>query len=63
MIQVEENEHVQTLVYQLNKEGKSICGDSFFIKANEEELVCAVADGLGKLDLLPTNLRQPLKTS
>ncbi|AZV91866.1 phosphoserine phosphatase [Bacillus amyloliquefaciens] len=57
MIQVEENEHVQTLVYQLNKEGKSICGDSFFIKANEEELVCAAAD------LLPTNLRQPLKTS
>lgn len=47
MIQVEENEHVQTLVYQLNKEGKSICGDSFFMKANEEELVCAVADGLG----------------
>lgn len=32
MIQVEENEHVQTLVYQLNKEGKSICGDSFFYK-------------------------------
>lgn len=62
MIQVEENEHVQTLVYQLNKEGKSICGDSFFIKANEEELVCAVADGLS-VDLLPTNLRQPLKTS
>ncbi|MBT2573138.1 SpoIIE family protein phosphatase [Bacillus sp. ISL-51] len=47
MIQVEENEHVQTLVYQLNKEGKSVCGDSFFMKANEEELVCAVADGLG----------------
>lgn len=30
MIQVEENEHIQTLVYQLNKEGKSICGDSFY---------------------------------
>lgn len=47
MIQVEENEHIQTLVYQLNKEGKSICGDSFFMKADDKELICAVADGLG----------------
>ncbi|MCY8464036.1 PP2C family serine/threonine-protein phosphatase [Bacillus atrophaeus] len=47
MIQVEENQHIQTLVYQLNKEGKSICGDSFYIKADDQELVCAVADGLG----------------
>ncbi|MGE6632118.1 PP2C family serine/threonine-protein phosphatase [Bacillus sp. NPDC077027] len=47
MRQVEQNEHVHAVIYQSSKEGRSCCGDSFFIKADEEELICAVADGLG----------------
>ncbi|MGJ5637987.1 PP2C family serine/threonine-protein phosphatase [Bacillus altitudinis] len=47
MKQIEHHEHVNAIIYQSNKEGKSCCGDSFFIKADDEELICAVADGLG----------------
>lgn len=47
MIVQDFNQHVHTLAFQLPKAGKSCCGDSFFIKATEEYLVCALADGLG----------------
>ncbi|BBP87318.1 hypothetical protein BsIDN1_09360 [Bacillus safensis] len=48
MKQIEQHEHVNAIIYQSNKEGKPCCGDSFFfIKADDEELICAVADGLG----------------
>lgn len=47
MKQIEQHEHVNAIIYQSNKEGKACCGDSFFIKADDEELICAVADGLG----------------
>ncbi|MGM7724396.1 PP2C family serine/threonine-protein phosphatase [uncultured Metabacillus sp.] len=47
MIVRESNSFVHTLVYQLPKEGKTCCGDSFFIKATEDYFICALADGLG----------------
>ena len=47
MIWTESNEHMQALVYQLPKEGKAVCGDSFYFHATDETMVCALADGLG----------------
>lgn len=47
MIQIEENNHVYAYAYQMQKEGKTLCGDSFLIKATEDYFICAVADGLG----------------
>lgn len=47
MIQIEENKHVYALAYQMQKQGKTLCGDSFLIKATEDYFICAVADGLG----------------
>ncbi|MGG4324209.1 PP2C family serine/threonine-protein phosphatase [Bacillus sonorensis] len=47
MIWTESNEHIQALVYQLPKEGKSVCGDSFYFNATDEGMICALADGLG----------------
>lgn len=31
----------------MNKEGKLICGDSFFMKVDDKELICVVVDGFG----------------
>lgn len=47
MIVEEYNNFVHTLAFQLPKEGKVCCGDSFFIKATEDYFICALADGLG----------------
>ncbi|MCM3598767.1 SpoIIE family protein phosphatase [Metabacillus idriensis] len=47
MIQIEENNHVYAYAYQMQKEGKTLCGDSFLIKSTEDYFICAVADGLG----------------
>lgn len=47
MIFRESNNFVHTLAYQLPKEGKICCGDSFYIKATEDYVICALADGLG----------------
>ncbi|MEC3607266.1 PP2C family serine/threonine-protein phosphatase [Bacillus glycinifermentans] len=47
MIWTESNEHIQALVYQLPKEGKSVCGDSFYFNATDCGMICALADGLG----------------
>ncbi len=47
MIFQEYNQHVHTLAFQLPKEGKSCCGDSFYIKTTENYMICTVADGLG----------------
>ncbi|MDQ0856605.1 PP2C family serine/threonine-protein phosphatase [Bacillus sp. V2I10] len=47
MIQIEENNRVYAYAYQMQKEGKTLCGDSFLIKATEDYFICAVADGLG----------------
>ncbi|MBU7596034.1 PP2C family serine/threonine-protein phosphatase [Metabacillus halosaccharovorans] len=47
MIAKEFNEHVHTLAFQLPKEGKSCCGDSFYIKTTDSFMICALADGLG----------------
>jgi phosphoserine phosphatase RsbX len=47
MIMHESNQFVHTLAYQIPKEGKVCCGDSYFINITENCLICAVADGLG----------------
>ncbi|MGP1910292.1 PP2C family serine/threonine-protein phosphatase [Metabacillus sp. JX24] len=47
MYQTEQNSHVYAYAYQIQKEGKTLCGDSFLIKATEDYFICAVADGLG----------------
>lgn len=47
MIEIETNNYVHALAYQVQKEGKSVCGDSFFMKATAEYFICAVSDGLG----------------
>jgi len=47
MIVKESNQHVHTLAFQLPKEGKSCCGDSFYIKTTDNFMICALADGLG----------------
>jgi phosphoserine phosphatase RsbX len=47
MIVRESNNFVHTLAYQLPKEGKACCGDSFYIKSTEDYFICVLADGLG----------------
>lgn len=47
MIVKEFNQHVHTLAFQLPKEGKSCCGDSFYIKTTDNFMICVLADGLG----------------
>jgi phosphoserine phosphatase RsbX len=47
MLELESNEYIQTLVYQIQKEGNVCNGDSFFIKTTDDYFICAVADGLG----------------
>ncbi|KAA6449647.1 PP2C family serine/threonine-protein phosphatase [Bacillus swezeyi] len=51
MIWSESNEHIHALVYQLPKEGKSVCGDSFYFNATDQGMLCALADGLGSGEL------------
>jgi negative regulator of sigma-B (phosphoserine phosphatase) len=47
MIVRESNNFVHTLAYQLPKEGKVCCGDSFYLKSTEDYFICVLADGLG----------------
>ncbi|MBU8880534.1 SpoIIE family protein phosphatase [Bacillus sp. FJAT-29790] len=47
MLQLESNGYIQSLAYQIQKEGNVCNGDSFFIKATEDYFICLVADGLG----------------
>ncbi|MEH7074336.1 SpoIIE family protein phosphatase [Neobacillus drentensis] len=47
MLELESNQYIQTVAYQIQKEGNVCNGDSFYMKATEEYFICAVADGLG----------------
>jgi phosphoserine phosphatase RsbX len=47
MLELESNQHIQTLAYQIQKKGNTCNGDSFYIKATEDYFICSVADGLG----------------
>lgn len=38
---------VKVYAYQLAKEGKSYCGDSYYYTATDEYFLCVLADGLG----------------
>lgn len=41
------NEHVEAYVYQEAKQGNRESGDTYFIHAEEDYFICAIADGLG----------------
>lgn len=47
MLDHEANAYVQARAFQIQKEGNSFNGDSFFMKATDEYFICSVADGLG----------------
>ncbi|NPC90773.1 SpoIIE family protein phosphatase [Bacillus sp. WMMC1349] len=51
MIWTEANRYIRALVYQIPKEGKRICGDSFYFHTTNNGMICSVADGLGSGDL------------
>lgn len=51
MIDIESNSHVHALAFQLQKQGKSLCGDSFAMVTTEEYFMCALSDGLGSGEL------------
>ncbi len=40
-------QRVEVSVYQQAKKGNYYCGDSYFYEENENEFICAIADGLG----------------
>ncbi|WP_342506678.1 PP2C family serine/threonine-protein phosphatase [Sporosarcina sp. FSL K6-2383] len=40
-------EHVEVYVYQAVKRGNRECGDTYFVQAEEDYFICAIADGLG----------------
>ncbi|TRZ36202.1 phosphoserine phosphatase [Niallia circulans] len=39
--------NIQVLAHQTNKQGKTLCGDSYFFLSTEEYFICVLADGLG----------------
>ncbi|OLS41166.1 PP2C family serine/threonine-protein phosphatase [Bacillus sp. MRMR6] len=47
MLEHQSNQYIQSLAYQLAKQGNSCNGDSFYMKATENYYICVVADGLG----------------
>lgn len=47
MLDLESNEHIRALAYQIQKEGNQCNGDSFYMKSTEDYFICLVADGLG----------------
>ncbi|MCD7036718.1 SpoIIE family protein phosphatase [Metabacillus sp. GX 13764] len=51
MIDIESNSHVHALAFQLKKQGKSLCGDSFTMVTTDDYFICAVSDGLGSGEL------------
>ncbi|MTH55160.1 SpoIIE family protein phosphatase [Bacillus mangrovi] len=51
MIERVTNEKVRALAFQLQKKGKSLCGDSFFMTTTEDYFICVLADGLGSGEL------------
>lgn len=47
MLELDLNQHIQAIAYQIPKEGNVFNGDSYFMKVTEDYFICAVADGLG----------------
>lgn len=47
MIESRTHNKVKTAVYQKEKEGNHLCGDSFMMIETDDYFLCAVADGLG----------------
>lgn len=47
MLEIEANPFVHARAFQVQKEGNSFNGDSFFMMATDEYFICSVADGLG----------------
>jgi len=46
MIYLQE-EGIEAVAFQSMKEGKTYCGDSYFIEATDRYFICVLADGLG----------------
>ncbi|MEW8986414.1 MAG: protein phosphatase 2C domain-containing protein, partial [Bacillus sp. (in: firmicutes)] len=38
---------IEVIVHQTTKEGKYVCGDSYYFVLQDEYFTCVVADGLG----------------
>jgi phosphoserine phosphatase RsbX len=47
MVELDFNQYIQAIAYQIPKEGNVFNGDSFFMKVTDDYFICAVADGLG----------------
>ena len=47
MLELESNDHIHALAYQIQKQGNLCNGDSFFMRTTEDYFICSVADGLG----------------
>ncbi|MEH7097913.1 PP2C family serine/threonine-protein phosphatase [Neobacillus vireti] len=47
MLELDLNQHIQAIAYQIPKEGNVFNGDSFFMKVTSDYFICVVADGLG----------------
>lgn len=42
-----EHKQLEAYAFQMAKEGNQFCGDSFYMTANDDYFLCALADGLG----------------
>ncbi|MBM7649388.1 negative regulator of sigma-B (phosphoserine phosphatase) [Bacillus ectoiniformans] len=42
-----QKEHLEVYANQASKDGKPFCGDSYYVHATDEYLICVLADGLG----------------
>jgi|tagenome__1003787_1003787.scaffolds.fasta_scaffold20513672_2 phosphoserine phosphatase RsbX len=47
MLELDFNQYIQAIAYQIPKEGNVFNGDSFYMEVMEDYFICVVADGLG----------------
>ncbi|MEH7416867.1 PP2C family serine/threonine-protein phosphatase [Neobacillus drentensis] len=47
MLELDFNQHIQAIAYQIPKKGNDFNGDSFYMKVMDDYFICVVADGLG----------------
>lgn len=38
----------EAFAYQIAKQGKSCCGDGYYVQVTHDYVVCVIADGLGR---------------
>jgi len=49
-MQFQTTSNIRAIAYQIEKQGKHICGDSFYMHATEDYFIAVIADGLGSGD-------------